>query len=479
MTKYEEVAGKIETAIKTGVYQPGDRLPGLRKLKDQFGVSLSTVLEATHLLEDQGRIEARPRSGFYVRNDPLTSTLPPSMSDPPKRPLPVSGQDLALGLAQATAEQGMVNLGAAIPDVKFLPEQGLRRSMTKMLNQSSQWIVPYAIPPGRIELRRQISRKMNEIGCAADPEQIVITNGCQEAFTLGLQAVAQKGDTIAIESPCFYGVLQVISSLGMKALEIPTDPKEGISLPALEMAVDKWPVKALLLVTNFSNPLGHLMPDEKKKELLVLLGKRNIPLIEDDIYGDLGFGQHRPKPARAFDKNNMVVYCSSFSKTIAPALRLGWIDAGRYHQQVINQKFISNLATPSLSQLAVADYLQGGGYDRHLRQVRESYFRQMNAMSQMIAKSFPEGTKLTRPEGGFTLWVGLPEGVDSIVLFQKAYEQKISVAPGPIFSSSQKYRNFLRLSCAYGDRVKMERAVIILGQIVEKLHSQPGLHSTL
>lgn len=298
------------------------------------------------------------------------------------------------------------------------------------------------------------------------PDDIVTTCGTMEALNLCLRAVAKPGDTIAIESPTFYGILQ--ASLGMRALEIPTHPRDGIDLDALEQAIKKNKVKACLLIPNFNNPLGCCMPDNNKKQLVEMLGRREIPLIEDDIYGDIYFGAARPKTAKAFDKEGLVLLCSSFSKTIAPGYRVGWTAPGRFKAQVEHLKSMNTIATATLPQMAVARFLESGGYDRHLRKLRKALATQVQRVTLAVRQYFPEGTRITRPTGGFVLWVELPKSVDSLELYRKALEKKISIAPGPIFSAKQKYQNFIRLSCGQAWSDSLEQALKTLGRLAGK-----------
>jgi DNA-binding transcriptional MocR family regulator len=289
-----------------------------------------------------------------------------------------------------------------------------------------------------------------------------------EALNLCLRAVAKPGDIIAIESPAFYGTLQVIESLGMRALEIATDPRDGIMLGALDSALRRQKVKACLFVTNFSNPLGSCMPDGRKKELVELLARREIPLIEDDIYGDLYFGDARPRAAKAYDKKGLVLLCSSFSKTLAPGYRVGWTAPGRFKPRVESLKFTSSMANATAPQMAIADFLQSGGYDRYLRKMRRILMTQVQQMSAAVGKYFPDGTKVTRPQGGYVLWVELPRSIDSIELYRRALERKISIAPGPIFSPKQRYKNFIRVSCGLPWSEKIDGAVRTLGELARK-----------
>jgi DNA-binding transcriptional MocR family regulator len=472
-TLYERVAEKITRQIDVGAYRSGDRLPGVRKLSVQFAVSISTVTHALSILENSGLVVGRARSGFYVRARLLYRPGFPAISSPPSKPMAVKGWDVVGRLLKATGEPDFVHFGAAIPPANLLPVKAVQRAMVAAAKRSEKWLAGYSFSPGLPELRRQLARRMMGYGCQVNPDDIIATNGCTEAYSLALRAVAEPGDVIAIESPCYYGLLQVLESLGMKAMEIPTDSNVGISLPALKTAIGRWPVKACVLVTNFSNPLGYCMPDEKKRELVEILALRKIPLIEDDIYGDLCFGGERPRPARAFDAAGNVLYCSSFSKTISPALRLGWIDAGIYKEKLEFLKYASNMATPTFSQLVIANILEHGGYERYLRQVRPVYERLVRDMIQAVGKYFPKGTKVTQPHGGFAVWVEMPKRVDALVMFEDALAQRISIAPGPAFSASQKYKNFIRLNCALPWNEKAEKALVTLGRIAEKLNASP------
>ncbi len=462
---YEQVASRLAEQIDEGLYRPGDRLPGVRRLARQFGVSISTIVQAQGLLEDDGHLEARPRSGYYVRAQVWPRPEAPAISRPTVRPMPVTGQELVLRLVQAANEPDFIQLGAAVPAPDFLPTRAIQRALAAAARAGGRELATYQFPPGSPELRRQIARRMADAGCRLTPDEIIITSGCQDALILALRAVASPGDVVVIESPSFYGLLQAIDSLGMKALEIPTDPATGISLEALELALEKWPVRACVLTANFSNPLGCVMPVDKKRALVALLARLDIPLIEDDIYGELGFAGDRPPALRAFDETGGVIYCASFSKSLSPGLRLGWMAPGRWREQIEYLKYVTSLAAPTLSQLAVADFLQHGGYDRHLRQVRGAYARQVAIMTRAVGKYFPEGARVTQPRGGFVLWVELPEKVDALSLCQQALEQRISIAPGPVFSASGKYRNFIRLNCAQPWNDALDRALMIVGRM--------------
>lgn len=467
-TLYHRMAHDITRDIERDIYRPGERLPGVRRLAQQYQVSIATALEACRLLEDQGRLEARQRSGFFVRLRAAEKAAEPAISNPPKRPNLVKGQELALQLVKAANNPKLISFGAAVPTAQFLPIRAVNLAMNRALREHGVNAGLYEFPPGNLNLRRQIARRMTETGCPIDPEELIITNGCQEALGLALRAITQPGDIVAVESPAYYGLFQVIDFLGLKALEIPTHPRDGISIEAIEFALEQWPIKAVIATPNFSNPLGSCMSDLRKRALVKLLARHQITLIEDDIYGDLSFNGVRPSIARSFDpRGETVIHCSSFTKTLSPGLRVGWIAPGKFQERIEYLKYVLNLATPTAPQLAVADLLERGGYDRYLRQARSEYAQAVNRMTHAVEKYFPEGTRVTQPEGGFVLWVEFPNRIDSEILYEQALEHGICIAPGPMFSATRKYRNFIRLNCAIPWEPRVEKALARLGQITQ------------
>jgi len=384
----------------------------------------------------------------------------------------VTSQALVLPLIKAANDPTITQLGAAVPDHRFFPIRAIQRAQSNAARNHLADAINCSFPPGLPALRRQITRRMTEFGCAILPNEIVITNGCQEALTLALKAPTNPGDIVAIESPTFYGLLQVLESLGLEVLELPTNPRTGISVDALELALTNWDVKACVVVPNFSNPLGFCMPDENKQQLVDKLASHQIPLIEDDVYGDLGFGGKRPSACKGLagnrNANHDIYYRGSFSKTLSPGLRVGWIVPPRkQHKKIEYMKYVLNLGTPTTSQMIVADLLSNGSYQRQLRQVCQKYSVAVNRMTQAIVRYFPAETKITRPEGGFVIWLELPVHIDSISLARDALKLGISISPGPIFSASQKYQHYIRISCACVWSAEIEQAIVTLARLID------------
>ncbi|SFN28659.1 aminotransferase-like domain-containing protein [Marinobacter pelagius] len=461
---YSQVADQLQALIQEGVYRQGDRLPGVRVLSRQFGVSISTVLQAHQTLEARGYLEARERSGYFVRL-PVQDVPEPSMLKHRSRPVPVTAREMTLDLC-ADEQKRMVPLATAIPHPDYLPVRQIQQSTLWAARRGLETL-DYAFP-GKESFRRQIAQRMAAIGVPVTPDDILATNGAQEAIILALRAVTQPGDIVAVESPSFPGILQALEVVGLRVIEIPTHPSEGLSLEGLELALEQWPLKACVVVTNHSNPMGARMSDERKKQLVSMLAAADVPLIEDDIYGDLYHTGERPRPAKAFDRADNVIYCSSFSKTISPGLRLGWMIPGRHMASARQHKYFVNLATSSIPQLAVAHFLEQGGYDRYLRSARQHYREATERMRSAVARSFPEGTAVSRPQGGFVLWVQLPEGVSGTEVYQRARAENINVAPGLMFSTTNKFDNCLRLNGGNPWTGTIEKAVARLGALVHE-----------
>lgn len=466
--RYEQVASHILQLIQKGTYRPGDRIPSVRQTSQQQGVSISSVLQAYLQLESRGVIEARPQSGYYVCL-PAAAHLPePEISSPSLDPSHVNLHDLMMMVMRDTLNPGLVQLGAAMPNLELLPTERMKRIMTGVARNANQELHQYQLPPGDENLRVQIAKRAVNSGCQLAPSDIVITSGGTEAIALCLHAVCKPGDIVAIESPMYFGTLQIIEVQGLRALEIPTNPRDGISLDALQFAIEHNPIKAVLTISNFSNPLGSCIPDEKKKELVELLTRYDIPLIDNDVSGEIYFTEKRPHVTKAYDTKGLVMLCSSFSKDINPALRVGWVAPGRYKSVVEWLKFTISISTSNLAQAAIAEFLAGGGYDHQIRRIRREYANNVAMLSQSVMRTFPEGTRVTRPSGGYVLWVQLPETVDSLALYSMALRGGITLTPGYLFSPTNQFSNFVRLNAAAWN-LPIERAVAKLGDMVKEL----------
>ena len=465
---YQRIAQQLAEDIRRGVYQPGERVPSVRKMSSQLSVSHATVLQAYANLEDMGLIRARPQSGFYVHQTAGLTAPTPDIARV-ERPSMVTRSSIISQVLTESRQEGVFPLGAAVPHVDYLPVRSLHQQLAKVTRFQSPRAFSYMFSPGYEPLRRQVAIRMRDAGEEDDPSEVVITHGCVDAIHMALRVMTQPGDLIAAESPTYYGLLQLAEVLGLKVIEIPSDPTTGLSLEALQLAANQWPIKALVLTARLSNPLGGSIPEERQKQLLRLTADHGIRVIEDDIYGELLFEPGRSKALKAYDRDDQVVYCSSFSKTLSPGVRIGWIIAGRYQEEVERLQTFSTHSACSVTQMGVAAYLENGGYDRHLRHIRQEYRKNMTAYQLAVQQHFPEGTQMTRPHGGFILWVSLPGKVSAQELHVRALQQGISIAPGLIFSNTEQFNNCLRLTCGVPWNRESERAIITLGTLARQL----------
>jgi len=468
---YERVAGEIAELIRAGAYRPGSRLPSVRRMAQSWQVSVTTVTSAYYLLEARGWIEARPRSGYFVRSAPYSALPEPEVSTPTPDPMHVSVRQLVTMVQTDTQNPHLIQMGAANPNPGLMGTEKLNRVMWSVARRAGEASGMYDLVPGYEPFRVQLAQRAATYGCSLSPNDILTTVGCTEAISVCLQAVCRPGDTVAIESPICFDTLQWLEVRGLKALEIPTHPRDGISLDALRFALQHHAVRACLVISNFNNPLGSCIPEENKKELVQLLAGYDIPLIENDIFGDIHFAERRPTVAKAFDRKGLVMLCSSFSKTMGPGYRLGWTAPGRFKDTVDWIKYSSTLTTPTLPQMAMTDFLSSGAYERHVRRVRRAYADSVAAASRAVERYFPPGTRSTRPAGGFVLWIQAPEGVDTLQLYREALKAGIAITPGRVFSATDQYRNYFRLNAANWS-VKAERAVERLGELVDSLARQ-------
>jgi len=463
--RYRQIADTLLEAIQSGALRPGERLISARRLAEREQVSLPTAVEALRCLEAEGLVVARPRSGYFVHRRDADDTLP---SRPLGHPVPVTLSGLALSLF-SRPEDRLIPLGAALPDPTWLPTkelQGALRSASLRLNARGQ---TYSVPPGRADLRRQIASRAVDWGGRFGPNDLIVTAGATQAVRLALRAVCKQGDIVAIEQPAYFGTLLLLESLGLKALEVTTDPSLGLMIDELEKAIARHRPAAVLCSPTTHNPLGACMSIASKQDLVNLLDKAGIPLIEDDVYGDLAGESARPSACKAFDASGNVLYCSSVSKTLAPGWRIGWIAPGRFYDRVLQSRLAEDWAGNPLLEAATGDFLASGDYDRHLRRLKPKILRSIRAISGRIAETFPEGTRVSRPAAGFLLWVELPRQIDALEVHSRAREAGIGISPGQLFSSQSGLSNYLRLNCANEPTPRLLRGVAKLGEICGRL----------
>ncbi|MVM28508.1 aminotransferase class I/II-fold pyridoxal phosphate-dependent enzyme [Spirosoma sp. HMF4905] len=469
--KYQQVARQLGDKLRLGVLTEGDKLPSVRTLSQELGVSINTVQQAYYCLEAEGLVEARPQSGYYAR------TLIERMGQVPRRSEPqamahqsdLSNQEsVLLRLMRQQRQPGWLPLSLSVPAPSLLPVSKLTKALQQAQRELPHGGIEYELMAGNAALRRQIARYALFWGGQLIDEEIITTEGCTGALTLCLKTVTQPGDTVAVESPVYFGILQTILSLGLKVLELPTDPLTGVDLDVLEGHLRTGKVQTCLLVPSFSNPLGCCMPNAHKQRLVQMLETYQIPLIEDDLYGDLHFAPDRPLPCKAFDRQGLVLWCGSFSKTLAPGYRVGWVAPGRYYDTLFQIKRYQSGFSPGITQQAVANFLANDRYELHLRRLRQRLKSNCQRYQQTIRNHFPDGTRISEPQGGFTLWVEVDARVNTLELLDQLAPYKISMLPGSLFSLQPQYTNCMRLSYGMPFDERVAWGLQTIGQLIHQ-----------
>jgi len=465
MKKYEHLVQKLQLRIEQGDLPPGSRLPSIRALSQQYQLSKNTIIRALTELENLKQLQVKDRQGFFVSAQLKNS--------PPLKPRKVTMGATAFSVLGSANQPGNLALGSAYPDSRW-PTVGwyyqqLAKTARRWALESSRRRSHYSTPPGDPRLRKALADHLNSTSIACNSEDIVITQGGQEAVSLCLRAVAEAGDTIAVESPCYYGTLQCIEALGLKVIELPSDPIQGTNLDALESALGRWPIKAVLTNPSFNNPLGFNLDLSTRKRLIDLANRWDIALIEDDVFAELSYNQQRPTPLKALDTEQRVLHCGSFSKTIDVDIRLGWVLPGRYYDKINYYKFVTNIACPAITQQAVSELLIGRRYRRHLAQVSRIYSERVDMLTEDVRRFWPKETMFIKPQGGILQWFNLPERVASDQLFQQALTAGIGISPGNLFCADNRFNHHIRLCYAhYTQSNEQITAIATLGEMMDR-----------
>lgn len=460
---YTTITNGIARQIRNGVLKTGDRLPSVRMLCLQHNIGMNTAKRVFLELEALSLISSKPQSGYFVSAQPhlklqLTGVSKPSATGKNKEP-----DELIRKVYAGLGKDDLTPFAIGSPSGKLLPLAKLNREIALATRTLKTGSISYEPLQGNVTLRRMIAARSLAWGGNLDENDLLTTAGGMNALSFCMMALSKPGDTIAMESPCYPGSLQLALSLGLKVLELPTHPTKGIEIDALKKAIPK--IQLCLLAPNFNTPLGSHMPDEHKEAVVKLLARHHIPLIEDDIYGDLHFDAQRPKCCKTFDKKGMVLWCSSASKTLAPGYRVGWLAPGKYKEQILKLKLVHALSCTTVTQEAVAGFLKSGRYENHLRQLRKTLQDNYQHYIRTIAEHFPAGTKTSRPQGGLSLWVELNKNINTTKLFEKALKQKISIAPGRMFTLQDQFENCMRLSLGMPWSGHVEQQLQILGKL--------------
>ncbi len=470
--RYQDVENHIRSMAKRGTLTVGQRLPSLRRLSATLRISIATVNMAYQELERKGLIEARQRSGFFWCGERCHLPQPQGEGRVDDQPRGVSRPELIRDVLDTVGCSDLLPFSVISPDLSLLPGKALSRLLQQQMRQQGDLILGYSEISGDRWLRRQIARYVADMGIQVDADEIIVTCGAMEALYLALRSLTRPGDSVIIASPTYHCFLQLIENCGLRAIELPSDPQRGVSLQQLEKVLQRQPVSACILCGNFNNPDGSQLSDSAKQQIVELLARHQVPLVEDDVAGDLYFGEQRPSTFKSYDRHNQVLHCNSFSKSLAPGFRVGWLLPARYYDRALEMKYTTNVSCATPTQRAVAAYLDAGYQTRHLRRLRHSLETSMHAMLQALGQSFPDGTRVTRPAGGSVLWLELPHRLDAVDFFLRAKQQGIAVAPGPIFTTQDCYGHFVRLSYSgvWNDRLVwgVERLGQLAGEMMDE-----------
>jgi DNA-binding transcriptional MocR family regulator len=471
MYRYKELADEIASRIEDRTYEVGQRLPSVRNLSRSLGVSVTTVLGAYRGLEDRGLILAKPRSGYFVAS-PHEGDEKIQRDTALRAPREVPFAGLMQTLLAETGQADLLRLGLAHPEPEVLPIKTLHRTWRRVLRTPLLRTSDYLNPRGLLALRQAIATLMAGRGVSVSAAEVLVTNGCQQALRIALECVAKSGDIIAVESPCYPGFLHIAAALGIKVLEIPIRARSGIDLDLLTRAVEQHGASVIFITSTCSNPSGATVPVDKRKALAALAERNNAIIIEDDTNSDLYYGPDFASSIKTFDRGSNVLYCNSFSKTLGPGMRLGWLIPGQFMEKALAKRYIDDLSGPSVEQYVLSQFVGSSEYRRALERAKRVHARTATEMVRGIRHSFPSGTSVTMPTGGFLLWVQLPNGVDGDTLREKAMEKRISVAPGSLFSASDQYCNHVRIGWGGLWNDTLAEALATLGNVVSSLANE-------
>ncbi|WP_215225067.1 aminotransferase-like domain-containing protein [Echinicola shivajiensis] len=481
MNLYEKLADDLERQIKKGTFNYGDRLPSVRSIHQETGVSISTVLQSMYLLESKGLIEAKPKKGYFVSPYPRPDQSNPVISKPIARKGKRDIEDFIQKVyGPMDSDKSLSNFSVGVPSPEMLPIAKFKKIVRDMMRDLPDACIHYEPIMGSGYLRRQIAKRtlLWENSLLAD--DLVTTHGCMNSLAFALMSISQKGDSIITESPVYFGTLQLAKSLGLNVIEMPTHSEYGLDLEAVEKTIKETRISAIIVVSNFSNPMGYCMPDQNKRALVKICTEHQVPLLEEDLYGDVYFGSERPLSCKSIDKDGIVLWCSSVSKTLAPGYRVGWIAPGKFMDKICKTKLYHNVASSSLTQEVIARFIDKGRYENHLKQLRISLHHNLMKYLQVIYEHFPPNTKVSHPNGGFLLWVELDPMIDTTLLYDEALKQGIKYAPGRMFTLRDQFKNCLRLSFGLDWNEKTANSLVRLGQLLNNsLEKQKSLTTSL
>lgn len=465
MYKSEQLALSLKHLIETGTWKLHEKLPSLRQQAETSGFSLITVMNAYQELEAQGLIYSKEKLGYFVADNPLQTALAKKVVLNEK----IEINSLVFRYLKSIQSEKIVPLGSAFPNSQLLYSPKLMQTLAQQAKHRISYEQTPSLPPGNYELRKQIAQRYCMQGIPTDPSDIVITSGGLDALNLSLKAMTQAGDYILLQETIFYGAWQAAENLGLKVITIPEHPEHGLDLEAFKKAITTYPIKVCLLMLNSHNPIGFTVNEDIKFELAKLLHEHEIYLIEDDVYEELYYDQKKPLSMKYYDQQNLVLHCSSFSKTLGAGFRVGWVYAGKFSEHIQHVQLMSTISVNSFIQNALADYLTHRHYEKHLKNLRNTLKRLKNQYYQYLIKKLPEDCQVSYYPSGYFLWITLPQHIDSSRIYEKMILKDVGVAPSILFYRKNKKQNHIRINCSFEMNDEMINKIdLLIAQISER-----------
>jgi len=476
---YVQLRDQIRALIHGGDLRPGARIPASRELATQLGVHRTTVANAYAELESEGLISGHVGRGTFIRGDGVKkiSAVPhPTSADGGLRWESLfadeRGEEILSRLTQA-APRGSVSFVMARPAAEFFPIEELRKCSNAVWRREGTEILQFGPSDGYPPLKQALVGMLRSEGYEAGDENLLITDGCQQALDLVCKAFLRPGDTVLLENPAYPGALAIFTGARARILGVPVNSESGpgktpgVDVSAIEAVLVQNRVKMMVLTPDFHNPTGTTLPVAERRRLLEIAARFQVPVIEDHIYARLRARGERVPSLKQLDRSNLVVQIDSFSKIAFPGMRVGWIVApSNVIERLRLVKQSTDLHTGHLAQAILAEYVRRGLLGRHLERTRKAYSGRLAALEQALGRHMPSGTKWTRPEGGMCVWVELPPGFDSNELSIHTRERGVVFAPGRYFYFQNPQPNTLRLGFAGVAEREIARGIATLADVL-------------
>lgn len=447
--RYRNIADVFENRILEGVYRVGDRLPSTRDVCRAFNVSITTAYHAYAILEQKGLIRAKPQSGYIVLSRPqvLVSHDRALLHDEHESILDLEA--IALRILAADTQKSLTPFGSVFADPDLFPIKrllSLMRTASRRPDHSDFRLHSIA---GLADLRREIAKRYARHGYAVSVDEIIVTSGSIDSVNIALSALLRAGDTVAVEDPCFFPTLFSLRRHGLRGVPIPVSPHAGLDLVELERVLATGKVRACVLMSTCQMPMGVSMSNEKKQWLVQLAEKYGVPIIENGAYDEFARPGEYPASCKAFDKSGLVVSCSSFSSSLSPQLRVGWLCAGRFYKRVLSVKLLTSMTSHWIAQRTAAEFLKYENLDRHMASVRSILGKRMSTGLGELDKWSSLVRQRSDPKGGSIVWLALPSEIDSLALFTRAASEGLSFMPGALFSAGRPRHNEIALNFSF------------------------------